>query len=221
MLKRLKGAAVGCAALAIASTALYAAGNWSTLPVVGSASFCASTVSGVTTAGGGITGQGQGTGQSVCAQTVPAGPTIVTGNEVIPADANNPANITGVQGGTSPTTFLISMASLNALPYALPAFGNSTATNVFTVSPLVGGVFLSATTGLLSNTTMQMPANPIDGQQLRLSSAGNISTLNISPNTGQTIGVDAKVTAITVTLTGSYGYTFWWQAATSTWHRWQ
>jgi hypothetical protein len=220
MLKRLKGAAVGCAALAIASTALYAAGNWSTLPVVGGASYCASTVSG-TTGGSGITGQGQGTGASLCAQTVPAGPSIVTGNEVIPMDFNNPASITATQGGVSPTTGLLTLASLNALPTAYPQFGNSTNPNTFTVSPLVGAVYLSATTGSLSSTQMQMPANPIDGQQLRLSSANNIATILISPNTGQTIGVDAKVTALTVTLTGSYGYTFFWQAATSTWHRLQ
>jgi hypothetical protein len=220
MLKRLKGAAVGCAALAITSGALWAAGSFSTLPVIGGASYCASTVTG--TGGlGGITGTGQGTTGSICAQTVPAGPSIVTGNETIPADLNNPATVSATAGGTSPTTALITLASLNALPTAYPQFGNATSPNTFTVSPLVGAVYLSATTGSLSNTQMQMPANPIDGQQLRLSAASNVGTLLISPNTGQTIGVDAKVTAITVTLTGSYGYTFVWQAATSTWHRLQ
>lgn len=220
LIKRLKGVAVGCAALLVTSGILYAAGNWSTLPVVGGASYCASTVSGTGSLGG-ITGQGQGSTGSICAQTVPAGPTIVTGNEVVPVDFNNPSSITATQGGTSPTTGLLTLASLNALPPAYPLFAKSTATNVFTVSPLVGVVYISATTGLLSNTTMQMPANPIDGQQLRLASAGTITTLNISPNTGQTIGPDAAVTTLVVSTTAPSDYGFFWQAATSTWHRFQ
>src|SRR5260221_13478970 len=72
-------------ALAASVLIAYAGGNWSTLPIVGNGSFCGSTVTGT---GGltGITGQGQGTQGSICGQTVPAGPTLITRSELIPAD---------------------------------------------------------------------------------------------------------------------------------------
>lgn len=92
----------GVAAAAL-STAAWAAGNYLTYPIVGANSFCASTVSGAggfnaagTGGGGGATGQGQASSGSLCAQTVPAGPTSLTGTELIPADSGlaNPATVT-------------------------------------------------------------------------------------------------------------------------------
>lgn len=82
--------------------AAYAAGSFSTLPIVGGSSFCASTVTG--TGGlGGITGQGQGATGSICAQTVPGGPTGLSGEEIIPADtqlANGaPPQTAGIPSG--------------------------------------------------------------------------------------------------------------------------
>ena len=93
------------AALALAIPAIaWSSGNWSTLPIVGSPSFCASTVTG--TGGlGGITGQGQGSTGSICAQTVPAGPAALTGLELIPAD-------TGLSGGAPPQTVDIPVSLL-------------------------------------------------------------------------------------------------------------
>ena len=88
-------AAVGIGTLGI--WAAHAAGLWSTLPIIGGSSYCASTVTG--TGGlGGITGQGQGTTGSICGQTVPAGPPFLTGAELIPMD-------TGLGGsGSVPAT---------------------------------------------------------------------------------------------------------------------
>jgi hypothetical protein len=216
MFIRARGAAIAVAALLVTSTVMYAAGNWSTLPVVGYSSYCASIVSG--TGGlGGITGTGQGTTGSICAQTVPAGPSITQGTEVFPVDAYNPSNLTPTQGGTSPTTYLISLASLNALPPAYPQFSANTATNTFTVSPLVGVVILSATSGLLSSTTMTFPAAPIDGQQLRVSSTGTITTFAVSANVGQSS--NNNPTVITASTTTSYGYAWIFRAATSAWSR--
>lgn len=221
MLKRYRSAAIAVTALLVTSTVMYAAGNWSTLPVVGGSSYCASTVTG--TGGlGGITGQGQGTLGSICAQTVPPGPSVVTGNEVIPVDFNNPANITATQGGTSPTTGLLTLASLGALPAAYPTFTSATSVNAFTVSPLVGKVIIfSPGSAALSNTSMQFPANPIDGQVLQVSANNTIATFNVSANTGQTIDAKSQVTAITSTTTAAYGYDFIWSAAKSTWFRLQ
>lgn len=95
---------LGCSAAFLAAMAgvAWSAGNWSTLPVVGGSSFCASTVTGTGNLGG-ITGQGQGTIGSICAQTVPAGPPELTGAEMIPADTN-------LAGGAPPQTVVIPSA---------------------------------------------------------------------------------------------------------------
>lgn len=84
-MKRIRVALAAGLTLAALSGAAWAAGMWSTLPIVGNGSFCGSTVTG---AGGlsGATGQGQATTGSICGQTVPAGPSGPTGNELIPAD---------------------------------------------------------------------------------------------------------------------------------------
>ncbi len=94
--------AAGVAIVAAGGIA-WGAGLWSTLPIVGQPSFCVSTVSGAggfnaagNVGGGGVTGQGQSTGGSLCAQTVPAGPPSLTGNELVPADTGLqlPATVT-------------------------------------------------------------------------------------------------------------------------------
>lgn len=71
--------------LAIGVASVSANGLWPTLPIIGQGSFCASTQSGTGNLGG-ITGQGQGTLGSICAQTVPAGNTGLTGQETVPVD---------------------------------------------------------------------------------------------------------------------------------------
>lgn len=78
--------------LAAVSTAALAAGNYLTYPIVGSPSFCASNNPNSPSVGG-ITGQ---QGPANCVQTVPAGPSVLTGSELIPADTGlvNPATVT-------------------------------------------------------------------------------------------------------------------------------
>jgi hypothetical protein len=103
--------AAGIAVLAAGTVACWAAGSWSTLPIVGQPSFCISTVTGAggfntqgTAGGGGVTGQGQAASGSLCAQTVPAGPPFLTGNELIPADSGLqvPATVTIPSGVIAP-----------------------------------------------------------------------------------------------------------------------
>jgi hypothetical protein len=107
-MKHLRTLAVAGVAVAAVSTLAWAAGNYSTYPIVGSASFCASTVSGVGGLGG-TTGQGQGSTGSICAQTIPAGPTVLTGSELVPADTAAGAN-TPVQSVTIPAALLANMS---------------------------------------------------------------------------------------------------------------
>lgn len=99
--------AMAAAFLAVAGTVAWSAGNWSTLPIVGSPSFCGSTVTG---AGGlsGITGQGQATTGSICGETIPAGPPALTDEELIPAD-------TGLSGGAPPQTVVIPSGLLGGI----------------------------------------------------------------------------------------------------------
>jgi hypothetical protein len=90
--------AVSVCAISLVPTALKATGMWSTLPVIGGTSYCASNVTGVvlpSTQGpyGQVPGSTQGSGQGICAQTVPAGPAY-TGEETIPVDT--PSGVTSV-----------------------------------------------------------------------------------------------------------------------------
>ena len=216
MLKRLKGAAVGCAALAITSTAIYAAGSFSTLPIIGGSSYCASTVTG-TGSTGGITGQGQGSTGSICAQTVPAGPSIVTGNEVIPADLNNPSNLTASAGGTVPTTALMSLASLNALPITVSSVPTSTLTTL-TASATTGGYLLHNASGNITAVTINLPVAPIDGQQFAINADQVVTTLLVT-STVAGVTITKAPTVITPSTTGTYGYRFMYNAAGTNWYR--
>jgi hypothetical protein len=195
-------------AVTIASSAAYAAGYFPGFPIVGGAAYCQGSSSYSTS----VTVPGVAQSPTVCNDNVPLGPTVLTGNELIPADTtqNNPA------------TVYIPMAAIGALPPAYPTFASSTAVNAFTVSPLVGKVVIIAVNNnALSNTSMQMPASPIDGQILQVSANATIATFNVSANTGQTLDTQAKTTAITVSTTGSYGYDYVFRAANSTWYRLQ
>jgi hypothetical protein len=93
MSNKYRGLAIGLAALVASVGAAIGAGNWETLPIVGQPATCVSTVSGAggfnpqgNVGGGGATGQGQASSGSLCAQTLPAGPPVLTGSEIIPAD---------------------------------------------------------------------------------------------------------------------------------------
>ncbi len=103
MFKKLRAGLSAVAVLAVTPAVLWAAGNWSTLPIVGSPAVCVSNVSGT----GGPTApylivpaNTQGTTQGICGQTMPAGPIALTGSELIPAD-------TGLSGGQPPQTVVI------------------------------------------------------------------------------------------------------------------
>lgn len=113
MKMNLPRSAVAAFLAVLLSTGAYAAGNWSTLPQVGQPSFCGSTVSGTGSLAG-VTGQGQGTIGSICGQTIPAGPTALTGNELVPADT--PVVGGPIQTATIPSGLLSPGASgANAL----------------------------------------------------------------------------------------------------------
>jgi hypothetical protein len=186
-------AAVALAALLVSSAIAYGAGNYSTYPIVGGASFCASTVTGAGTPLGGATGQGQGTGASgVCAQTVPAGPPTLTGNELIPMDTV-PGSGVNPQTVTLPSTLL-------GTGYG----GTTVATTTGTTAAVVvaDGIsnFIYAGAGTATYSSLTLPPNPMQNQKFCLTDAGTgvlTTTSIVVGTTGQTI-VGTAVTSLPV-----------------------
>ena len=193
--------------VAIGSAVAYAAGNYSTYPIVGAASFCASTNSsgpGV----GGTTGQ-TGT-QGVCAQTVPAGPPDLTGSELVPAD-------TGLQLPATVTVPVPSLAS-GAPNYvsALTLQGASEAsTATYTIPNNVTNTILDPT-GTLTAATITLPSAPFDGQLVRIASSQLITpTLVITPSSAST-SIKNSATAFGAV---PYSATFIYNLAKNAWYR--
>lgn len=170
-------------ALTVGSVAAYAAGNYSTYPIVGGASFCVSTVG--VNGQAGNTGQGggtAGTNGAYCPQTVPAGPPALTGTELIPLD-------TGLAGGAPPQSAVLPVTDLHAGYYQIVTTGTTV-----TVAPNVQNLILN-----LAATTMAvtLPAAPYDNEVVTISNASTIvSTFSVTTNTGQTAVQGAAPTSL-------------------------
>ncbi len=162
------------AAYAVAATLLlavplaYAAGLFPGFPVVGGAAYCNGTSTGAT-------------GTQVCTVTVPAGPTIVTGLERVPAD-------TQIAGGGQPQTVSLTMASLNALPYTFTNVANA---GTITATNTTGILIISPNAGA-TTATVVLPPSAIDGQQIRVT-ANSTMTVTMSPVAGQSVNTSSLV----------------------------
>lgn len=179
-------------ALVAASTAAYAAGLWPNLPIVGSAAYCG--------------GYSTGTSGQVCSVNVPAGPTALSGAETYPADTN-------LSGGVQPQTVRIpaAVAASGAYGYVAPLTGT---TNVI---PNNVNTYLINPAGTLAALTLTMPSSPVDGQVLRIASSKSLTSLTINGAAGQT--VSNAPTAMTISTTGGYGYSFIYRSTGETWYR--
>lgn len=189
MLKRYL--AVAGIAVAI-STAAYAAGNYSTYPIIGQPAFCDSVVSGAggfnvpqgNVGGGGATGQGQATSGSLCAQTIPAGPPAFTGNEVVPMD-------TLPGGGTNPQTVT---AGINQLGQGA-IFDSVAATAGVTIPN--NSQFFVLDTGTATTVAVTMPLAAVEGQiQHVLCGVAVSAALSVVANTNQTIKGNTTATCL-------------------------
>lgn len=137
---------VATATLFAGAGAAWAGGNWSNLPIVGGASFCGSTVSGVTLPAsqgpyGIVPGSTQGTGNGPCQQTIPAGPVADTDSLLVPAD-------TGLAGGAPPQTVVVPSGLLGSLnTHVNRLIGGDFATNLWQrgTTPLSGASPTTAT----------------------------------------------------------------------------
>lgn len=181
--------------VALAGAALAQSGAFPNYPIVGGAAYCTSTTNGV------------------CTNTVPAGPTAITGAEQIPAN-------TALPSGQSPQNVLISPAMLGALPiniYTATALGPTLA--VVSASSVSGGVvFISG--GTITTANVSLPLTPVDNQRYEISSAVTLTALKVSvyPTSTATINATA-VTGLTASATVGNGYTYVYKLSDNKWYR--
>lgn len=193
-MKKLKIGLAAFALIAFAGIVSAQQGLWSNFPIVGGAAYCSSTTN------------------SVCTNTVPAGPTVITGNETIPANTN-------LSQGRNPQNVLLKPANLNALPITWVTVTSSSPTAI-SASNIQGGVFYVAT-GTITSANLTLPLGAIDGQQFVLSANRTITTLTISAPAGDTLGNSASPTVLTASTVASFGYRWAYHGATKVWQRLQ
>ena len=184
--------------LALIATPVLAAGLWPDFPLVGGSAVCTSTSTGVS-------------GQ-VCTTTTPAGPSIVTGSETIPADTN-------LSQGQSPQTVRLPMAALNALPVSYVAILPTASTLTSTATSVTGGFIFTGSATLTPTIGVILPPSPIDGQQFRISSTQTINTLNVVG--AGTASVKNAPVSLTPSTTAPYGYGYRYRASDTSWYRMQ
>ena len=183
------------------STLAFAAGIWPDFPIVGGATYCAGASQSAT---GSIIGLVTG-----CPNQVPAGPTIVTGNELIPAD-------THLAGGSAPQTVLIPMAALGALPIQFVSVSSASPAGISAANNSGGVCYNSTVTITAANITL--PVSPIDGQQYSICSNFTVTALSVAAGAGSTLSVSTP-TVLTASTTVNQGYTFIYNLASTKWFR--
>lgn len=201
------------AAVCVAGTLSWAAGMWSTLPIIGGAAYCASSIGvgpvqgGPTGFGAGVAGAGVTTGTTICGQTVPAGPPAFAGTEVVPVDLFTPG--TAQQAG-GPATALVPVIALGQGPLVV----NTTA-GAQTIP--------NATSWYIENvgntsTTLTLPSAPVHGQVVHISLAtAQTTSILFGASAGQSC-VPACPFTSAVVAAGS-GDAFVWNAPNSTWYK--
>lgn len=182
--------------VAFAAVAVAQQGFWPNWPIVGGASYSCGTTNGVQTC------------------TVPAGPTIVTGNEQVPAN-------TELSQGRSPQNVLLPLASLNALPYTFTDYtGGTTGPSAAAISAsnVTGGAyFISGSTITVANVTL--PLAPIYGQEFVIGSSVTLTALKVSVHPSSTATISNAPTVLTISTTGTYGYKFRYYGTGNKWYR--
>lgn len=183
--------------VAVASVAAiayaFAAGMFPGYPIVGGASYC-----------GGYGGDG-----TVCVTTAPAGPTALTGNELIPAD-------TKLSSGAAPQTVLLPPRAINGAPITYYLCTSATC-GTQTIGNNSGGILLDYSTTITS-ATVNLPVAPMDGQRVYIMAPYTISTLAVVAGAGTTLAVTTP-TVLTASTTVPQGYAFMYVASTTKWYR--
>lgn len=176
----------------LALAALSIAQQWPNIPIVGSGSYCSSTVN------------------STCVNTVPAGPTALTGNETIPGDTN-------LSSGQTPQTVKFSMQVLGLGPVDYQAITAGSAFYTYTV-PNTSRTVIFTASGTISDERVTAPAAPVDGQRVTINSTNTITAFQFIANTGQTLAVSTP-TVLTASTTVGQGYEWTYRASDAKWYR--
>lgn len=186
------GKRISLAIFALLVTGFAMAGMYNTtFPIIGGSSYCGSTVN------------------ATCVTTIVAGPTAVTGSELVLAD-------TGLASGQNPQTALLSMRALQAAPITY-YLCTAAACGSNTIGNNSGGILLDYTTTITSATVVT-PASPMDGQRFKIASPYTITSLTVTANTGQTLSVTTP-TVLTASTTTPQGYEFTYVSSTAKWYR--
>lgn len=191
-MKRLLLATLALLALSVPALA-QGSGFWPNWPVISGSSYCVTTVNGT------------------CTATVPAGPSVLSGNETVPANYGSQSN------STTPNNVLVNMASLNALPISFVVV-TTPPTGISAANISGGVVYTSATT--ITSANISLPASPIDGQQYRVSANQTITTLSVAAGSSTTsMGTNVAPTTLVPSTTTVQGYTFRYNLADTKWYR--
>lgn len=190
--------AAGLLCLGLPVLIVYAAGMFPNLPLVGGASYCG----GFST---GVSGQ-------VCTVTVPAGPTAITGLEVVPADTN-------LAQGAAPQTVGIPIGKFGVgvttyVDGALAA-GSSTITSTTRRLILIPAADIATYTVVFPAATALTAA---DNQSFSLCSTQTVTTLTATAGAGTTLSPQVP-TAITESAVGAYCYEWVYRLSNTTWYR--
>lgn len=192
MLKKILAAA--SVAIGVSFAGLALAAMFQFFPIVGGSSYCGSTVN------------------NVCVQTVPAGPTALTGNETIPADTN-------LASGRMPQTVLIKPGTLGAGPttYVVPLTGESaTITNTtrrLNINP--AGTIAAYTVVFPAATTLTQA----DGQLFGFCTTQIVTSLTVTAGAGTTV-LNAPTAMLVPVATGAASCVEWqYRLSNTTWYR--
>lgn len=190
MLKRLLLAGF---AIALTASAVAIAQQWPNIPIVGGASYCASTVN------------------AVCVSTIPAGPAL-TGDETIPADTN--------VVGSGPATVKIDVNTLGAGPYQYnaPLTGASLTLTAkqrrLILEP--AGTIAALTVTFPAATALQ------DNQLMGICSTQTVTALTLTAGAGTTITSNPTILTLSTTTAYCYEFVYrQLTSSTGTWYRTQ
>lgn len=181
---------IGIAAL-VCTCALAVSQQWLPFPILGGASFCASSVN------------------ASCVQTIPAGP-VMTGLETIPADTN-------ASQGQNPQTVKVPISLLGAGPYQ---YSVPVTTNSITILPTTRQVLIEPA-GTIAALTFVFPAATLllDGQKLNICTTQIVTTLTTTAGSGTTV-LNAPTALLVPVATGAASCPGWiYRAANTSWYR--
>lgn len=195
MMKRTLAGIALAVGITITLSAALAAGMYSQLPQVGASADSSGLV------------------------TIPAGPTALTGAEVVGADTN-------LSAGAPPQSVRIPMAALGfSQPWAFETHPTTASQTIVTNN--VGALFVTTATAAKAGLSVQFPSSPIDNQRFILATDRSITGIGFSPNTGQSLNGGGGFGAVTMTLSatsatttaGATSATFVYRLSNTTWYR--